>query len=219
MARVLLTCLLLLTLGHPGPATAATEPRGVWPLQPEPSVERGFEPPSADWLAGHRGVDLAGQPGQWVRSALDGQVGFVGVVGGKPVVTVLHGGRRTTYEPVEGTVERGEAVGAGDPIGRLVTRAGHCFPDTCLHWGLRDGDTYLDPLSLVGSATVRLLPLWRAEPAPPRPRRPATAQAQAPLPLPLPLLADWLPPLALMGGPQLRRVDEPADRPVSSDQW
>jgi hypothetical protein len=46
-----------------------------------------------------------------------------------------------------------------------VTVDGHCFPATCLHWGLIVGETYVDPLTLVGGGPVRLLPLWRDEPA------------------------------------------------------
>ena len=53
--------------------------------------------------------------------------------------------------------------------GSTVTDS-HCFPAACLHWGLiegtGDGQVYLDPLSLVGGGPVRLLPLWREEPAP-----------------------------------------------------
>ena len=86
-----------------------------------------------------------------MRAALAGTVGFAGSIGGKPVVTVLHGGRRTTYEPVVASVERGQVVAAGDVLGRLVVADSHCFPAACLHWGLVEGDgdarTYLDPLS------------------------------------------------------------------------
>jgi murein DD-endopeptidase MepM/ murein hydrolase activator NlpD len=118
-------------------------------------------------------VDLAGSPGQAVRAALPGTVGFVGSIGGKPVVTVLHGGRRTTYEPVVASVERGRTVAAGDVLGRLTTTDSHCFPAACLHWGLirgtGDDQEYLDPLTLVGSGPVRLLPLWRDDPATARP--------------------------------------------------
>ena len=144
-------------------------PAGVWPLDPRPDVVRRFEPPPNPYAAGHRGVDLAGSPGQAVHAALAGRVGFAGSIGGKPVVTVLHGDRRTTYEPVAATVERGQPVAAGDVLGRLVVTDSHCFPAACLHWGLVEGDgdarTYLDPLSLVGGGPVRLLPLWRDEPA------------------------------------------------------
>lgn len=178
-AAVLLACLP--AAGATAPAAVAgevarvvsapvdAEPTGVWPLVPEPEVVRGFEPPPAPWAAGHRGVDLAGAPGQSVRAALPGTVGFAGSIGGKPVVTVVHGARRTTYEPVVADVEVGQSVAAGEHLGSLVTLDGHCFPATCLHWGLVEGTgddkTYLDPLSLVGGGQVRLLPLWREDPA------------------------------------------------------
>lgn len=167
--RLFLVVLLTLALGVLSPASAATEEAvGMWPLDPEPEVVRGFEPPPNPYATGHRGADLAGAPGQAVRSAMPGTVGFAGSIGGKPVVTVLHGGRRTTYEPVVATVEKGQEVSAGDVIGRLVVTDSHCFPAACLHWGLIEGQgddqAYLDPLSLVGGGPVRLLPLWRDEP-------------------------------------------------------
>lgn len=171
---VLLTFLLasLLTVlpAATTPAVADPDnPDGVWPLRPPPAVVRRFEPPPTPYASGHRGVDLAGAPGQAVLASLAGTVGFAGFIGGKPVVTVLHGGRRTTYEPVVATVERGQPVAAGDVLGRLTITDGHCFPGTCLHWGLIEGisddEVYLDPLTLVGGeGPVRLLPLWRDEP-------------------------------------------------------
>lgn len=36
----------------------------------------------------------------------------------------------------------------------------HCFPRACLHWGWLRGETYLDPLELVGAGPVRLVP-WQ----------------------------------------------------------
>lgn len=167
---VLVVCLPdLLSPSVVSPAAAAPEqPLGVWPLQPEPEVVQGFSPPPHPYAPGHRGVDLAGHAGQQVRAALAGTVGFAGSIAGKPVVTVLHGGRRTTYEPVVASVTRGDEVAAGDVLGRLVVTDSHCFPGACLHWGLIDGtgteEEYADPLTLVGGGPVRLLPLWREEP-------------------------------------------------------
>ena len=163
LLHLLLGVLLGLLFGVPVPARASAA-EGVWPLDPQPEVVAVFDPPAAPWEPGHRGVDLAGHAGQAVRSALPGQVAFAGTVAGKPVVTVDHGGRRTTYEPVVATVSVGDTVAGGDEVGRLAVLHGHCLPAACLHWGLRRGDTYLDPLSLVGGGPVRLLPLWREEP-------------------------------------------------------
>ena len=132
--------------------------RGVWPLQPRPEVVAGFAPPVSTWGAGHRGVDLLGSPGQAVRTAEDGVVMFAGRIAGRGVVVVGHGPVRTTYEPVEAEVAPGDRVRAGDRIGRLGILGSHCLPRACLHWGLLEGDRYLDPLTLVGAGPVRLLP-------------------------------------------------------------
>ncbi|WP_433084299.1 M23 family metallopeptidase [Dactylosporangium sp. CA-052675] len=143
------------------PAEAPADGVFQAPLDGPVTVTRGFEPPSDRYAAGHRGVDLAGAPGQTVRSAGEGTVVFAGMVGGRPVVSVEHpGGVRTTYEPVSATVVRGQAVSRGTPLGTL--RPGHpnCPVAACLHWGLRtDGNVYLDPLTLLRPARVRLLPL------------------------------------------------------------
>ena len=138
----------------------ATDPIGVWPLQPRPEVVEGFDPPASAWGAGHRGVDLKGSPGQVVHAAEAGTVGFVGRIAGRGIVVVDHGSTRTTYEPVRASVAVDEHVSAGAPLGRLELFGSHCFPAACLHWGLIAGrDTYLDPLTLVGAGPVRLLPL------------------------------------------------------------
>jgi murein DD-endopeptidase MepM/ murein hydrolase activator NlpD len=133
--------------------------RYSWPVD-APHVVRRFEPPPRPWLAGHRGVDLAAPPGSVVYAAGAGTVSFAGVVAGRGVLSVAHpGGLRTTYEPVDSDVHAGDAVVAGEAIGTLV--AGHpgCPAAACLHWGLRRGEEYLDPLVLVGLGRVRLLPL------------------------------------------------------------
>jgi murein DD-endopeptidase MepM/ murein hydrolase activator NlpD len=123
-------------------------------------VARYFDPPEVLWGAGHRGVDLVGAVGQPVRTALAGRVVFAGRIAGRGVVVVSHGATRTTYEPVTASVPVGTAVAAGQLIGRLEWFGSHCSPRACLHWGLKVGDRYLDPLTLVGGPRpVRLLPL------------------------------------------------------------
>jgi murein DD-endopeptidase MepM/ murein hydrolase activator NlpD len=152
---------------HAPPAVRATAPpassrataRGVWPLPPPHPVRRGFEPPSTTWGAGHRGVDLGGESGMKVVSALAGTVTFAGVLAGRGVVVVDHGEIRTTYEPVTASVTVGDSVPRGGVIGHLALAGSHCFPEACLHWGLIRGATYLDPLTLVGGGPIRLLPM------------------------------------------------------------
>jgi murein DD-endopeptidase MepM/ murein hydrolase activator NlpD len=162
---------VLLTVCGP-PAGAETDPVGEWPLRPEPSVVAGFDPPATPYGAGHRGIDLLGRTGQRVHAALPGTVTYAGLLAGRGVVVVSHGATRTTYEPVTAAVTVGEAVGIGTTLGSLELGGSHCFPRPCLHWGWVAGDTYLDPLRLVGLGPVRLLPLWRDEPV-----APATARA------------------------------------------
>lgn len=135
----------------------------TWPLDPPPAVVHGFEPPDAPWGSGHRGVDLRGTAGQPVRSAGAGTVAYAGMLAGRGVITVSHGDLRTTYEPVRATVAVGTEVAAGDVLGTLETALGHCLPRVCLHWGLRRGDVYLNPLDLLADGPARLLPLGTEE--------------------------------------------------------
>ncbi|MBI4900526.1 MAG: peptidoglycan DD-metalloendopeptidase family protein [Actinobacteria bacterium] len=140
------------------PAVATARPTLPTAVRPVPGlVLTRFDPSDPVWAAGHRGVDLAGRAGETVVAAADGNVSFADVLAGRGVVVVDHGTVRTTYEPVTATVQVGEAVGRGRPIGRLQAGHGSCPATTCLHWGLREGDAYLDPLLLV-SGGIRLLP-------------------------------------------------------------
>ena len=178
VAGLVVVCIFVLVLVSALPVTAVAAPVGVpatgagsdgsgsdvsgrvmrSPLAAPVSVVTGFDPPAQRWLPGHRGVDLAGAPGSPVLAPADGTVTFAGAVGGRPVVSVDHGGGlRTTYEPVTAEVRAGEVVAAGARIGRL--RAGHpgCPAVACLHWGVRvasggpsgDDDDYVDPLALL----------------------------------------------------------------------
>lgn len=187
-AQVVLVVLPALPAHAAATATAAAasraedEPVGVWPLTPRPEVLARFDPPDVVWGAGHRGVDLAGRPGQPVRAALPGRVTFAGRIAGRGVVVVGHGETRTTYEPVATRVHVGDVLAGGEVLGSLELVGSHCFPRACLHWGWIRGETYLDPLRLVGGGPVRLLPLWRDRPvgapaAGPRAARPAITLA------------------------------------------
>jgi murein DD-endopeptidase MepM/ murein hydrolase activator NlpD len=150
----------------PTPATAApvlpAVPEAVWPLHPRPPVIRGFEQPAKRWLPGHRGLDLAGSPGQAVRSATSGTITYAGPLAGRGVIVVARGLIRTTYEPVVPSIKLGAAVTPGSVLGALSAAGSHCAPATCLHWGLLQSDTYLNPLTLLSSKPVRLLPITPA---------------------------------------------------------
>ncbi|MGC4876671.1 murein hydrolase activator EnvC family protein [Micromonospora sp. DT43] len=133
-----------------------------WPVNGPPRPVRRFDPPPRPWLPGHRGVDLAAPAGAVVRSAGPGTVLFASLVAGRPVVTVGHtNGLRTTHEPVQPAVRPGQPVTAGTPLGELLPGHPGCPAEACLHWGLRQGEEYLDPLALLGLGPVRLLPAGR----------------------------------------------------------
>jgi murein DD-endopeptidase MepM/ murein hydrolase activator NlpD len=145
---------------------AAIPPRAVavagygWPLRPGPDrIVRDFDPPPRPWLAGNRGVDLAGRVDQRVYAAAAGVVSFAGRVAGIGTVSVTSGPLRTTYQPLRVRVRVGERVSRRTVLGRLALAGSHCLPAACLHWGLLRGSLYLDPLALLGLEAVRLLPL------------------------------------------------------------
>ncbi|MDT7843642.1 murein hydrolase activator EnvC family protein [Streptomyces justiciae] len=156
----LLLALLLTPLpsasGDPAPPPprppSATVPAiaRTWPVGVRPPVLRTWEPPPTAYARGHRGVDLAAPPGTPVRAVAAGRVSFAGRVAGKGVLSIALTGTdlRTTYEPVRATVKKGEEVTPGEVVATVEPTGSHCTT-TCVHWGLRRGDTYLDPLSLL----------------------------------------------------------------------
>ena len=139
----------------------------MWPLSPRPEVVRGFELPPKPWLPGHRGVDLAGSPGQPVLSATAGKITYAGQLAGRGVIVVARGPIRTTYEPVVPSVHVGTTVAPGTELGRLSAASSHCAPATCLHWGLLQSTLYLNPLSLLRTQPLRLLPITDQSPITP----------------------------------------------------
>ena len=168
MSRVGVVLLVVWLLSGPAAAAAPWAPSPApgppvalwgWPLDGGPAVSRPFEQPPTPYAAGHRGVDLVGAPGRPVLAAGAGVVVFAGMVAGRPVVSVDHAdGLRTTYEPVQPVVAAGQPVARGSPLGLLVGGHTGCPVEACLHWGLRRGETYLDPLVLLRPPRVRLLP-------------------------------------------------------------
>jgi len=115
-----------------------------------------FDAPTSRFGPGHRGVTLAAPPGSSVRAAGDGVVTFAGPVAHRLHVVVRHSnGLRTSYSYVASiAVTVGARVRRGDVI---ATSSG-----TSVHFGLRRGDRYLDPMLLFAphdvSDMIRLVP-------------------------------------------------------------
>ncbi len=132
--------------GSPVPPSLA--PGCLLPPVTAPIVDP-FREPACEWCPGNRGLTYALAVGSAVRAAAAGTVTFSGVVAGTRYVVVEHaaGGLRATYGGLAST-----ALSAGDVVaaGAIVGRAG---PE--LHFGLRRGETYVDPAPMLGRLVDR----------------------------------------------------------------
>jgi hypothetical protein len=181
--KALVTALLLIAaFAAPPPAQATT---WRWPLH-GPIEQRFSYTPTTPFTRGqHRGITIAGAAGTPVEAVCPGRVSFAGALPHRRAegVAVNCGALTATYLRLASVaVRRGEAVAAGDRLGRVGARG--------LHLGARRTGRrwdYVDPLSLLGKDPVGRpgplvrVPRWRLGPGPlgarPRP---------APLPLPAP---------------------------------
>lgn len=139
----------LTTAAAPLPAILAW----AWPLSGKPQLVRAFDQPAQPWLSGHRGVDLLAPQGSSVVAPTDGIVSFSGVVVDRPVLTIIVAdGLRLSFEPVLSELRAGDAVLRGQHVGVLAGPT-HCrdpaLGGSCLHWGVRRGDDYLNPLQFI----------------------------------------------------------------------
>lgn len=114
-----------------------------------------FRAPDQPYGPGNRGIDYATETGTPVRASASGVVTFAGAVGAVLFVVIAHDdGLRTTYGHLQSlTVVVGQRVETGDVVGEARDR---------LHFGIRRGDTYLDPLSVLGRGRAHLVPVRSA---------------------------------------------------------
>lgn len=140
-------------------STAASQPLPAslawqWPLAGRPLVAHGFDPPDKPWLSGHRGVDLLAPLGASIRAPTSGVVTFSGTVVNRPLITIATAdGLRLSFESVTSKLKAGDAVVRGEELGKLA-KPSHCDAgpagqNSCLHWGVRRGDIYLNPLQFI----------------------------------------------------------------------
>lgn len=134
-----------------------SKPRWEWPAGSNPGVLRGFDKPPEPWLSGHRGVDLEASGSAAVRAPADGTISFAGWVVDRPVLTIEHpSGLRSSFESVETNLSEGDAVSRGDVVGH-VSKPWHCGDQACLHWGVRRGEEYINPLQFVADMRPSVL--------------------------------------------------------------
>lgn len=132
-----------------------SEQRGTWdsPTGMAPKVAKDFQPPAKRWLSGHRGVDLTVRLNGEIRAPADGKVSHVGTVVDRATITIDHGnGLRSSFEPVDSDLKRGDRVRKGHVIG-VLANGNHCMfaVRACVHWGVRLGDEYVNPLQFLGA--------------------------------------------------------------------
>jgi murein DD-endopeptidase MepM/ murein hydrolase activator NlpD len=155
---------LLVCSASAASAAPMSAARGWSPPLPRPlHVVRPFQAPTSPYGPGHRGVDLGATEGAPVRAPAAGVVRYAGRLVDRDVVSLDSDGLRFSFEPVHPLVRVGQRVAAGAVLGLL--EPGHAGCTVCLHWGVRLGERYLDPLRPF-AMRVRLLPL-DGLPAPP----------------------------------------------------
>ncbi|SFR75593.1 Peptidase family M23 [Agromyces sp. CF514] len=163
-AATLLTLLLGATVFADAPASATPPRRDAlailadwsWPTSAPIVVENPFRAPETPYAAGHRGVDLRAATGEPVTAVARGVVSFSGMVAGRPVVSIDHGGGLvSSVEPVVGNVVEGEEVLEGDPLGSVAS-GGHCDA-RCVHLGVRLHGEYVSPMLYLGGVPWAVL--------------------------------------------------------------
>jgi len=148
-------------------ATGATTSAGsCWRPPVSAPVADPFREPLCRWCPGNRGIEYAASAGDPITAVSAGEVTFSGTVAGRTYVVVRHpDGKRATYGNL---ADRLYAQGDVIATGAVVGHAAGAF-----HFGLRDGERYVDPAPFIGhlAGVVRLVPLdgTAASPAgPPR---------------------------------------------------
>ncbi|MFN8233614.1 MAG: M23 family metallopeptidase [Actinomycetota bacterium] len=158
IAMALLVGLCAGPIAAAGPAVAA----GTWAWPVRGPIVRPYDPPASPYGAGHRGIDVATSPGTVAVAPAPGVVTFAGRVAGQLFVSVDHGaGLVSTSSYLSALlVARDDIVVAGQPIG--LTGSGHPGATTAhLHFGVRLGGAYVDPLDYLGPLSLVGM-LWLA---------------------------------------------------------
>jgi murein DD-endopeptidase MepM/ murein hydrolase activator NlpD len=141
-------------------------PPAGWSRPGPGPVVRGFAAPVTARGPGHRGIDLAADPGSPVRAVDAGVVVFAGAVGGTLQVVLRHpDGSRSGYAFLASvSVPVGARVGRAAVLGRAGgTGPGHPTPGV-VHLSWREGSTYRDPRRRLAPRSWHLVPASTARP-------------------------------------------------------
>jgi murein DD-endopeptidase MepM/ murein hydrolase activator NlpD len=125
-----------------------------------------FREPRCRWCPGNRGIEYATHTGDAVRAVTAGEVTFSGAVAGRTYVVIRHAdGKRATYGNLSDRLHaRGDVIATGAVVGHA---------SGAFHFGVRDGERYVDPAPWIGrlAGVVRLVPADGTAAAPAGPAR------------------------------------------------
>ena len=144
----------------------SAEARGCWQPPVSAPVIDPFREPRCRWCPGNRGIEYATGTGDAVTAVTTGEVTFSGTVAGRTYLVIRHAdGKRATYGNLS---DRLHAHGDVIATGAVVGHAAGAF-----HFGLRDGERYVDPAPFIGrlAGVVRLVPADGSAAAPAGPPR------------------------------------------------
>ena len=160
-AAIVSSLMPVMPLMASGSGSAASSSAACYRPPVDSPITLAFDAPACPYCSGRRGVGYQLRPGTRVTAVASGEVTFAGQVAGVPWVVVAHAdGRRASYGHLERVLVRaGQTVASGQLIG---------LSGPWLHLGVRVGDDYIDPATLLGrwEGRPRLIP---ANGAPPRP--------------------------------------------------
>ena len=137
-----------------------------WRAPVDAPVADPFREPLCRWCPGNRGIQYATAQGDAVRAVTSGRVTFSGTVAGRTYIVVQHAdGKRATYGNLsDRRYSQGDVIAAGAVVGHT---------DAAFHFGLRDGEHYVDPAPFIGRlvGVARLVPADGTTAAPSVPPR------------------------------------------------
>ena len=130
------------------------------PPIPGATIVKDFDLPINFYGSGHRGIDYLSKVNEPVLASADGYVSHQGLIANRWTISITHSQFRTTYEPVRPIVKLGQIVKSGEIIGYLELKGSHCFPQSCLHFGLKEGKFYFNPVLNFKRNYPKLLPIY-----------------------------------------------------------
>lgn len=135
-----------------------------WPLEGSGAVLLGFgasyTSTEATSASTHRGIDIAAEKGAEVRAPLAGRVTFAGRIpaagGGtcRAVTIATDVGAVTLLPLASSRVSKGDTLAEGDAVGALAESGDGSSAGAHLHVGVKRGDLYVDPLTVLLVAAV-----------------------------------------------------------------